>query len=537
MLVVQDVTQSYGARTLFEGVNVVFNAGHRYGLTGPNGAGKSTFMKFLAGDQQPMRGSVQRPERTSILRQDHFAYEDELVIDVVMMGNERLWKAMQEKEEILARAEAGEEFTEEMGMRLGDLETIIAEEDGYTADTEAEILLSGLGIEVALHQEKMSALASGLKVRVLLAQALFGRPDCLLMDEPTNNLDLDSVRWLEGFLQRYEGVLVCISHDRAFLNNICTNIADIDYETIITYTGNYDDMVMQKSQVRSRIESEVQDRQKKIAQLNEFIQRFQAGSRASQVQSRRKELKRLQPQDLKRSNIQRPYIRFDVGDKPSGKNVLRVHGLTKSFTLENGEDFSLCNDLYFELVRGDKLAIIGKSGTGKTALLELLLGRLEPDAGKVEWGHEVRIGELAQHHDDVMPKGKGIVLWEWLKSFDDLAAREDIRSLLGRMLFSGEEAEKKVDVLSGGETVRALFAKMMLLKDNVLVLDDPTAHLDLESINALADALSLFEGTAIFVTHDRNLVAEAATHVLALGEGGPVYYDRHAKEFEELFLN
>ena len=536
MLTVQEVTQSFGSRTLFENVNVTFSAGRRYGLTGPNGAGKSTFMKFLAGDQVPMRGQVHRPERTSILRQDHFAYEEVPVLDVVMMGNKRLWAAMQEKDAILKACEEGADFTDEMGMRLGDLETVIAEEDGYTADIEAEMLLTGLGIPAAQHREQMAALPSGLKVRALLAQALFGRPDCLLLDEPTNNLDMDSVRWLEGFLQRYEGVLVCISHDRAFLNHVTTHIADIDYETIIVYTGNYDDMVLQKSQIRSRVESEAADRGKKIAQLQEFIQRFQAGSRASQVQSRRKEIQRLQPHDLKRSNIQRPYIRFDIGDKPSGKNVLRVHGVSKRFVEAGKPDFVLCDDLHFELVRGEKLAIVGKSGVGKSALVQLLLGEVQPDRGDVQWGHETRIGYLPQQHEDAMPKGKGLVLWEWLKSFDDRASREDVRSLLGRMLFSGEEAEKSIDVLSGGETVRALFAKMMLLRYNVLVFDDPTAHLDLESINALAEALEKFEGTAVFVTHDRNLVAEAATRVLAFGDSGIALYDRDHRAFNDLFL-
>ncbi|TVR01304.1 MAG: ATP-binding cassette domain-containing protein [Deltaproteobacteria bacterium] len=534
MLNVIDVTQSFGARTLFENVNVQFTPGKRYGLTGPNGAGKSTFMKFLAGDEQPSRGEVTRPERTSILRQNHFIYDTETTIDVVMMGNKRLWKAMEEKERILKHAETTGEFTDEMGMQLGELEGIVGEEDGYTAEADAGMLLSGLGIPENLHCEPMNALSSGMRFRVLLAQALFGKPECLLLDEPTNHLDMDSVAWLEQFLQRYEGVLVVISHDRHFLNAVATHIADIDYQTIITYTGNYDEAVYQKSQIRSRVESENEDRLKKVSQLKDFINRFSAGSRASQVQSRKKELARLQPHELKRSNIQRPFIRFDIGDKASGKDVLRVRGLHKTFHEEGKEPAVICEGLDLDLRRGERLAIIGPSGIGKTSLVRMLMNEIQPDRGEIIWGHETRVGYFAQDHSEEMPEG--VPLWQWLNGFDDKADRETIRGLLGRMLFSGEEAEKPVHVLSGGETVRALFARLMLVKNNVILLDEPTNHLDLESISALGEGLAAYKGTAIFVTHDRTLVEEAATHVLRMTPKGVQEFTREDPLFERIII-
>ena len=513
-LTVHGVSQSYGGKTLFDDVSVVFPPGRRFALTGPNGAGKSTFMKFLAGDAEPMKGHVSRPKKTSILRQNQGAYDDQRVLDVVMMGNRRLWDALAEKAALLLR----EDLTDDEGMRLGDLETVIGEENGYTAESDAATLLDGLGVPVALHDGPMKAMSGGSKVRVLLAQALFGEPECLLLDEPTNHLDLDSIRWLEQFLLNYQGTLVVVSHDRHFLNTVATHVADIDYETIIVYTGSYDDMVLQKTQVRSRIESENADKAKKVEQLKDFVARFGAGTRASQVQSRKKEIEKLQGTDLKKSNIARPYIRFEVGGKPSGKHVLRVEKLSKSFP-----GVPIVKDLDLNLMRGDKLAIIGPSGIGKTTLLRLLLGEEPRDAGLVVWGHEVRIGTFAQEHDADVPKGR--VLWEWLLSLDEgkgaeRATKEDVRNLLGRMLFSGEEGEKLTHVLSGGETARLLFAKLMLLKHNVLIFDEPTNHLDLESISALRDALVKYEGTAIFVTHDRDLVDAAATRVLAMSRHG-----------------
>lgn len=507
-LQVASVTKSYGSKKLFEDVTVNFTAGKRYGLTGPNGAGKSTFMKILAGDLEPDTGNISRPDKVSVLRQDQFGYEDVRVLDVVLRGARRLWAAMSEKEQILALPE----ITDEQGHRLGELECIIAEEDGYSAESDAAALLAGLGIPSTGHERPMRELAGGLRLRVLLAQALFGKPEVLLLDEPTNNLDLDSIRWLEGFLCQYDGVLVTISHDRHFLNAICSHVADIDYNTIITYTGGYDEMVLAKSQVRGRVEAENDDRRKKIAQLQDFVARFGAGTRASQVQSRKKEIEKLQVADLKKSNIERPFIQFLI-KRPSGKQTLTLDGLTKRWP-----DVEVCNEFTALVNKGEKVAIVGGNGVGKTTLCRMLVGELAPDEGTIEWGHEVSVGYIAQDHGDSVPRDTTVD--QYLHSFDERAYLQDIRGLLGKMLFKGEEGLKPTSALSGGEAVRLLFAKLMLTKDNVLVLDEPTNHLDLESIVALGQALSRFEGTAFVVTHDRDLIASFATRLFAFDERG-----------------
>ena len=507
-LQVVGVTKSYGSKKLFEDVTVNFTGGKRYGLTGPNGAGKSTFMKILAGDLDPDSGNVSRPEKTSVLRQDQFGFEDVRVLDVVLRGAKKLWSAMSEKEQILALPD----ITDEQGHRLGELECTIAEEDGYSAESDAAALLAGLGIPAAGLEGPMRELPGGLKLRVLLAQALFGKPEVLLLDEPTNNLDLDSIRWLEGFLCQYEGVLVTISHDRHFLNAICTHVADIDYNTIITYTGGYDEMVLAKSQVRGRVESENDDRRKKIAQLQDFVARFGAGTRASQVQSRKKEIEKLQVSDLKKSNIERPFIQLLV-KRPSGKQTLTLEGLSKRWP-----GVEVCSEFTALVNKGEKVAIVGANGVGKTTLCRMLVGELEPDAGSIEWGHEVSVGYIAQDHGETIPKGTTVD--EYLHSFDERAYLQDIRALLGKMLFKGEEGQKPTAALSGGEAVRLLFAKLMLTKNNVLVLDEPTNHLDLESIVALGDALSRFEGTAFVVTHDRDLISSFANRLFAFDGRG-----------------
>src|ERR1700753_3906448 len=363
MISVSNVTMRYGSKLLFEDVSVTFTTGRRYGLTGPNGAGKSTFMKCLTGEIDPQKGNVVRPKKLGILSQDQYAFDAYRVIDTVIMGNKALWAAMEERDAIYSKAE----LTDDDGMRLGELEGIVGEEDGYSAETDAAILLQGLDIPDELHERKMSELQGGQKVRVLLAQALFGNPQALLLDEPTNHLDLDSIHWLQDFLNRYDGVLITISHDRHFLNSICTHIADIDYETIITYTGGYDDMVMTKTQVRSQIEAQNAQREKKIAQLNEFIQRFAAGTRSSQVQSRRKEVERLQLTELARSNIARPFIKFEM-KRPSGKHILEIEGVTKAY----GKN-EVIKDFTASVTRGEEIALMGRNGAGKTTLLNALL--------------------------------------------------------------------------------------------------------------------------------------------------------------------
>jgi ATPase subunit of ABC transporter with duplicated ATPase domains len=507
-LQVVQVTKSYGAKKLFEDVNVNFTPGKRYGLTGPNGAGKSTFMKILAGDLEPETGGfVSRPEKTSVLRQDQFAYEDVRVLDVVLRGNKKLWATMVEKEQLLALPE----ITDAQGERLGELEMIIGEEDGYSAEADAGALLAGLGIPNDQHELLMREIAGGLKLRVLLAQALFGKPEALLLDEPTNNLDLDSIHWLEEFLCDYQGVLITISHDRHFLNAICTHIADIDYNTIIVYTGGYDDMVEAKSQVRARVEAETADKKKKIEQLQDFVARFGAGTRASQVQSRKKQIEKLQVSDLKKSNIERPFIQILV-KKPSGKQTLTIDGLSKKWP-----EVEVCKNFSTLITKGEKVAIFGPNAVGKTTLCKMLVGEVKPDAGSITWGKDVSVGYIAQDHSESIAKNTTID--KWLHGFDTTAYLQDIRGLLGKMLFKGDEGLKSTAVLSGGEAVRMLFAKLMLTKDNVLVLDEPTNHLDLESIVALGDCLQRYEGTCFVVTHDRDLIESFANRLFVFEDG------------------
>src|SRR5271156_5385106 len=518
MISVSSVTMRYGSKVLFEDVSVTFTPGRRYGLTGPNGAGKSTFMKILTGELEPQKGSVVRPRKLGILRQDQFAFDAYRVIDTVIMGNAPLWAALEERDRIYEKPE----MTDDDGMRLGELEGVIGDEDGYTAESDAAVLLQGLDIPDDVHERKMGELQGGQKVRVLLAQALFGKPEALLLDEPTNHLDLDSIHWLQGFLNDYDGVLIVISHDRHFLNSICTHIADIDYQTIITYTGTYDEMVMAKTQVRSQIEGQNAQREKKISQLNEFIARFSAGTRSSQVQSRRKEVERLQVTELAKSNIQRPYLKFEQ-KRPSGKHILELENVSKSY----GEA-KVISAFTASVIRGEKIALMGRNGSGKTTLLNALLASSPtvPEAelrqtsgydgpflndGKVIWGHESAVGYFAQDHRALIEPGVKVL--EWLHQWDPAASTEEIRGILGQMLFPRDDAEKRTEILSGGEAARVLFCKVMLQKPNLLVLDEPTNHLDLESINALNISLQRYQGTVLLVTHDEDLIDEVATRI------------------------
>jgi ATPase subunit of ABC transporter with duplicated ATPase domains len=518
MISVSSVSMRYGAKVLFEEVSTAFTPGKRYGLTGPNGAGKSTFMKLLTGELEPQKGSVVRPRKFGVLSQDQFAFDAYRVIDTVIMGNKRLWAAMEEREIIYAKPE----ITDDDGMRLGELEGIVGEEDGYSAETDAALLLQGLDIPDEMHERKMGELQGGQKVRILLAQALFGHPQALLLDEPTNHLDLDSIHWLQGFLNGYDGVLIVISHDRHFLNSICTHIADIDYQTIITYTGTYDEMVLAKTQVRSQIEAQNVQREKKIDQLNDFIARFSAGTRSSQVQSRRKEVERLQVTELAKSNIQRPFLKFEQ-KRPSGKHILEIENLTKSYG-----DVGILRGFTASVTRGEKIGLMGRNGAGKTTLINAILANSPTtpenelrktsgyegafiDDGKVIWGHEAAVGYFAQDHRALI--GGGLTVLEWLHRWDPAAYQEDIRGLLGQMLFARDEANKRTDILSGGEAARLLFCKLMLQKPNVLVFDEPTNHLDLESINALNIALQRYHGTVILATHDHDLIDEVATRI------------------------
>ncbi len=507
----------YGAKVLFDDVSTTFLPGRRYGLTGPNGSGKSTFMKVLTGELDAQKGTVVRPKRVGVLSQDQFAFDAFRVVDTVIMGNRPLWQALEEREHLYAKTE----MTDEDGMRLGELEGIVAENDGYTAESDAAILLDGLDIPEPLHERKMSELQGGQKVGVLLAQALFGVPDALLLDEPTNHLDLESIHWLQDFLTRYQGTLIVISHDRHFLNSVCTHTADIDYETIITYTGGYDDMVLAKTQVRSRLEAQNQQREKKIAQLNEFIARFSAGTRSSQVTSRKKEVERLATSDLARSNIQRPFLKFEM-KRPSGRHALEIKGLTKSYD----DSKPVISNFTASVSRGEKIGIIGRNGVGKTSILRSILttapgfkeNDFSIDSGVIEWGHEIQVGYFAQDHRATIQPG--LTVFDWLQQFDPQAGNEELRGLLGQMLFKSEEGLKPTAALSGGEAARLIFCRLMLQKPNVLLLDEPTNHLDLESINALNISLQKYPGTLFLVTHDHDLLEETATRIWRVsGEG------------------
>ena len=507
MITISEVDKGFGGRMLFRDVNVAFSAGKNYGLTGPNGSGKSTLMKIMVGAEDTDRGTVKIPKRTGWLRQDHFAFDEFRVIDTVIMGNKRLWDAMVKKEIIYAK----EEITEDDGVELGELEGIVAEEDGYMAESEAGNLLAGLGIHTEDHERPMSEMLGGIKVRILLAQALFGDPEALLLDEPTNHLDMESILWLEDFLVRYSGVLVVISHDRRFLNQVCDHIADIDYEAVITYTGNYDEMVRTKANVRQRIDKDNTNNSKKIAQLQDFIQRFGAGTRASQTRSRAKQIEKLRPDEIKRSNIARPFIRFAFEDQ-SGRDVLSVDQLDRAYG--DNQIFSMfCSNIQ----RGDKIAILGGNGIGKTTLVESILDEDNWNTGKVRWGHNTKIGYFGHNHREQIEPGRTV--YEWLFAHWPEKGEQHVRGVLGRMLFSGEDGKKPTATLSGGEAARLVMCKLILMEYNVLVLDEPTDHLDLESISALREAIEAYQGTIFFVTHDRDL-ATAATRIWSFPEEG-----------------
>lgn len=522
MITLNKISKSFGTRILFENVTITFNAGNRYGLTGPNGCGKSTLMKIIMNLEEPTTGTVTLPNRVGMLRQNIEAFADERVLDVVIMGNDRLWKAMKERDALYEV-----EMTDDVGMRLGDLEGIIAEEDGYSADSNAEILLAGMGISHEYFEKKMKEIPTDIQFRVLLCQALFGDPQALLLDEPTNHLDLESIGWLERFLHDYKGVLIVISHDRHFLNAITTHIADIDYETIIIYPGNYDNMVDTKTAVRERADSEAKSKEKKIAQLQEFVSRFGAGTRASQVQSRVREINRLQPQESKKSNIQRPYIRFIPTEKQPGKIVLKVENISKAY-----DDNQVIKNFSIEIERGDKIAVIGNNGRGKTTLLKMLAQVLGSDSGAIEVGHQAILSYFPQNHADVLDKNeKNVNCFDWLKERRPGIYDQDIRSVMGKMLFGGDDAFKPVGGLSGGEAARLIIGGIILGLHNVLILDEPNGHLDLEAVSALAWALNEYKGTVVVACHDRDLIDQVATKIIAFEDDGIHVFDGPLEEY------
>lgn len=515
------ITKKFGSRVLFEDVTATFNPGNRYGLTGPNGSGKSTLLKIIMGMVEATSGTVVLPEKVGILRQNIEAFGDIKVLDVVIMGNRRLWEAFKERDKLYEG-----EMSDAVGIQLGELEEVIAAEDGYSAEANAEEFLVGAGVPKEYHDQLMKTIPTDLQFRALLCQAIFGNPQALLLDEPTNHLDLESISWLEDFFHSYTGTLIVVSHDRHFLNAVTTHIADIDYDTIITYPGNYDQMIVTKSSVRERGEAEARSKEKKIAQLKEFVARFGAGTRASQVQSRLREIERLQPQDLKKSNIQRPYIRFPSPEKPSGQIVCRLNKVSKSY-----DDLQVIKDFSFEIHRGDKIGVIGNNGRGKTTLIKMIAGVLPPDSGQIEYGHQVNISYFPQNHSEVINKEDARAAFDWLRDKKKGLYDQEIRSVLGKMLFSGDDAFKMVTSLSGGETARLILGGMMLEEHNFIVLDEPNNHLDLEAVSALGWGLNEYKGTVFVVSHDRNLIDHFATKIIAFEADGIHLFDGKLEDY------
>lgn len=521
MIALDSITEIVGGRTLFEDVSIAFSPGNRYGLTGPNGSGKSTLLKIIAGIAKPSKGTIVRPKRLGFLKQNITEFANTSTINTVIMGNTRLWNALCRRNFLY-----DQEMTDEVGFELGELEAIIAEEDGYSAESTAEALLHGIGLPPSDCHKLMHEIPQDMQFRALLCQALFGDPEALLLDEPTNHLDLGSIGWLEGFLKNYKGTLIVVSHDRHFLNAVTTHIADIDYETIIIYPGNYDEMVVTKSSVRARAEHEAKTKQKKIAQLREFVAKFGSGTRASQVQSRIKEIDRLQPQELKTSNIQRPYIRFIPTEKQAGKIVLKVEEISKAF-----DNNSVIKNFSLEVLRGDKIGVIGNNGLGKTTLLKMLACLLQPDHGSIELGHQVCLSYFPQNHEEAINKTAGTSLFDWLKSKKSGVYDQEIRSILGKMLFSGDDAFKPVSALSGGETARLIIGGMVLSDHNAIIMDEPNNHLDLEAVSALGWALEEYKGTAIVASHDRDLIDRFATKIISFDDKGITVFDGPLEEY------
>ena len=521
MITLSKVSKSFGSRILFDDVTMTFSAGNRYGLTGPNGAGKTTLLKIIMGLEEPTSGTVTLPDRVGILRQNIEAYKNERVLDVIIMGNHRLWDAFKERDALYEV-----EMSDDVGMRLGELEGIIAEENGYSAESDAELFLSGMGISEDYFNKKMHEIPTDMQFRVLLAQSLFGEPQALLLDEPTNHLDLESIGWLEKFLHNYKGTLIVISHDRHFLNSVTTHIADIDYETIIIYPGNYDEMIVAKSSVRERAEADAKSKDKKISQLREFVARFGAGTRASQVQSRLREISRLQPQELKKSNIQRPYIRFIPAEKAPGKILLKVENISKGY-----DGIQVIRSFSIEISRGDKIGVIGNNGRGKTTLLKMLALAMAPDKGVVELGHQVLISYFPQNHSEIINKSTDDNSFDWLKERRPGIYDQEIRGVMGKMLFGGDDAFKPVSTLSGGETARLILAGMLLTDHNLIILDEPNNHLDIEAVSALAWGLEEYKGSVIVASHDRDLISTVAKKIIAFEADGIHVFDGTLDEY------
>lgn len=511
MISTANITMQFGAKPLFENVSVKFNNGNRYGLIGANGCGKSTFMKILGGDLVPSGGQVMLEPNVRLgkLKQDQFAYEEYTVLDTVIMGHSELWKVKAERDRIYSLPE----MSEEDGMAVAELEVQFAEMDGYTAEARAGELLLGLEIPIEQHTGLMSSVAPGWKLRVLLAQALFADPDVLLLDEPTNNLDINTIRWLENVLNQRNSTIIIISHDRHFLNAVCTHMADLDYGELRVYPGNYDDYMTASTQAREKLLSENAKKKAQIAELQTFVSRFSANaSKAKQATSRARQIDKIQLEDIKPSSRVSPYIRF-VQNKKLHRQAVTLEGVSKAF------DHPLFTNLNMQVEAGERIAIIGPNGAGKTTLLRCLYGDLTPDSGTVKWAEQAEIGYFAQDHADDFATDENLFDWmkQWTKGDEQL-----VRGALGRMLFSNDEVKKSVKVISGGEQGRMLFGKLSLINPNVMLMDEPTNHLDMESIEALNLALENYPGTLIFVSHDREFVSSLATRIIDMQASGLV---------------
>ncbi len=499
------VTVRFGKRTLFEDVNIKFNKGCCYGIIGANGAGKSTFLKVLSGELEPSKGEVtmDKGERLSVLKQDHFAFEEYTVMDTVIMGNQELYQIMKEKEAIYSKPD----FSEEDGMKAAKLEERFAELDGWNAETDAAQLLNELGIDTQNHTKLMSELEAKDKVKVLLAQALFGNPDILLLDEPTNDLDLKTINWLEEFLINFENTVIVVSHDRYFLNKVCTNIADVDFGQIKVYPGNYDFWYESSQLVQKQMKEANKKKEEKIKELQAFIARFSANaSKSKQATSRKKSLEKIELEDIKPSNRRYPYIDFKP-DREPGKEILKVKNISKTI----GEE-KILDNVSFVVKPGDKIAILADNENAKTVLFQILAGEMEADEGEVEWGTTITSTYFPKDNNYLFTDDMSIT--DWLRQYSKDPDETYVRSFLGRMLFSGEEALKNIKVLSGGEKVRCVLSKMMLSGANFLIMDEPTNHLDMESITALNEAMTKFKGNIVFTSHDHQLMQTVANRII-----------------------
>ncbi|WP_341754097.1 ABC-F family ATP-binding cassette domain-containing protein [Candidatus Tisiphia endosymbiont of Dioctria rufipes] len=512
MIITTNLAMSYGTKILFTDVNLHIKKGNRYGLVGANGAGKSTFFKVLIKEEEASIGEVNilKNARVGCLKQDQFLYENTSIINTVIAGRNELWQALQEKEELLEKSQCNDQCDEEIGYRLGELEQIIADNDGYISEIFAVELLLGLGIQEKYHYQPLSVLSGGYKLRVLLAQSLFNNPDILLLDEPTNHLDIVSIYWLENYLkQKFKSALVFISHDLAFLNNISTHILDIDYGTIKTYTGNYDIFVRDKQLVTEQKLKEFSHLEKKIATMQSFVDRFRAlATRSRQAASREKQIEKMELPDIQKSSRVSPYFNFKQ-KRLSRKLALKVQGISKSY-----EDKKILNNVNFTVSRGEKIVIIGPNGIGKSTLLKILLGKTLADLGSYEWGYETQISYFAQDHHELLNESMSVI--DWLSNQIPTESDNVLRSVLGQLLFRKDEVSKNILNLSGGEGARLLLAKIILEESNILVLDEPTNHLDIESKDMLKKALINYQGTLILVTHDRDFASNIATRIIAL---------------------